>query len=65
KKNKIDLIMGTARLKAGNHVVVKGNDGTETVLQYKNVIIATGVPQIWEAKRAKSSKRCSDSVSKI
>src|SRR5262245_31772748 len=29
KKNKIDLVMGTGRLKPGNFVVVKGNDGSE------------------------------------
>lgn len=42
KKNKIDLLMGTARLKPGNFVVVRDAAGVEQSYQYKNVIIATG-----------------------
>lgn len=42
KKNKVDLIMGIAKLKPGNFVAVKGADGSEQAIMYKNVIIATG-----------------------
>ncbi len=42
KKNKIELVMGTAKLKPGNFIVVAGSDGVEKSIQYKNVIIATG-----------------------
>jgi dihydrolipoamide dehydrogenase len=42
KKNKIDLIMGTAKIKPGNFVVVKEADGKETPIMYKNLIVATG-----------------------
>ncbi|MBL7662209.1 dihydrolipoyl dehydrogenase [bacterium] len=42
KKNKVDLIPGTASLEAGNFVVVKDSAGKATSYSYKNVIIATG-----------------------
>lgn len=42
KKNKIDVLMGTGCLKAGNLVVVKDASGKETTISAKNVIIATG-----------------------
>ena len=42
KKNKVELIMGNGKLKAGNFVVVTDDKGTETAYSYKNVIIATG-----------------------
>ncbi len=42
KKNKVDLIMGTGRLKPGNVVTVAGEGGAEQSYNYKNVIIATG-----------------------
>nr|WP_198912375.1 dihydrolipoyl dehydrogenase [Parvularcula mediterranea] len=46
KKNKIEVIMGEARLKGANGsgpaVVVKGQDGKETTYQSKHTIIATG-----------------------
>ena len=42
KKNKIDVIMGTATVKAGKKVDVKGNDGKDTTLEAKHIIIATG-----------------------
>jgi dihydrolipoamide dehydrogenase len=41
KKNKIDVIAGFGRLVAANRVAVAG-DGGETVLETKNVLIATG-----------------------
>jgi dihydrolipoamide dehydrogenase len=42
KKNKIDVIMGTAKVKPGNKVEVKGADGTQQELTAKNIIVATG-----------------------
>ena len=46
KKNKIDVLMGEAKLKpvngSGPAVVVKGSDGKETTYQAKHKIIATG-----------------------
>ncbi|KCZ65691.1 dihydrolipoamide dehydrogenase [Hyphomonas sp. L-53-1-40] len=45
KKNKIDVIEGTARLEKGKpapKVVVKGKDGKEATFQAKHVMLATG-----------------------
>lgn len=42
KKNKIDVIMGTAKIKKGGIVEVKGNDGTTKEYQAKHTILATG-----------------------
>src|SRR5690606_1688667 len=45
KKNKIDVIEGTARLEKGApapKVIVKGKDGKDTSYQSKHVILATG-----------------------
>ncbi len=42
KKNKIDVIMGTAKVKAGKKVDVKAADGTTTTYEAKHIIIATG-----------------------
>ncbi len=42
KKNKIDVIMGTGKVKPGQKVEVKGNDGTQQELTGKHIIIATG-----------------------
>ncbi len=42
KKNKIDVIMGTATVKAGKKVDVKGTDGKTSSLEGKHIIIATG-----------------------
>ncbi len=42
KKNKIDVIMGTAKVKPGKKVEVKGTDGKTSVLEGKHLIIATG-----------------------
>lgn len=42
KKNKIDVIMGTGKVKPGNKVEVKAADGTQKELTAKNIIIATG-----------------------
>ena len=42
KKNKIKVIMGYGTLKAGKKVAVTNEDGTETVYEADNVIIATG-----------------------
>ncbi len=42
KKNKIDWLQGTGRLKDATHVVVKAQDGKETTLEAKNIILATG-----------------------
>ncbi|MGZ3864795.1 MAG: dihydrolipoyl dehydrogenase [Bacteroidia bacterium] len=42
KKNKIDVIMGTAKIKAGKKVDVKAADGKTTTYDAKHIIIATG-----------------------
>ncbi len=42
KKNNISVFMGSAKLTAGDRVVVTGADGQDTELQAKNIIIATG-----------------------
>jgi dihydrolipoamide dehydrogenase len=42
KKNKIDVIMGTATVKAGKKVEVKGADGKVSTVEAKHIIIATG-----------------------
>ena len=42
KKNKIDYIKGWGRIDGPGKVVVKAEDGSETVLETKNIVIATG-----------------------
>lgn len=42
KKNKIDVIMGTAKVKAGKKVEVTGADGKVSLVEGKHIIIATG-----------------------
>lgn len=42
KKNKIDVIMGTAKIKPGKKVDVKAADGKTTTYEGKHIIIATG-----------------------
>lgn len=42
KKNKIELILGTGKLRPGNVVAVTDKNGAETTIGYKNVIVATG-----------------------
>lgn len=42
KKNKIDVIMGTAKVKKGNKVEVKGADGSVKEYTSKHTILATG-----------------------
>ena len=42
KKNKIDVIMGFARLKAKGQVEVTKNDGGKETVEAKHIIIATG-----------------------
>ena len=42
KKNNIDVYMGEGRLVAKNQLSVKAEDGSEQVLEGKNIIIATG-----------------------
>ncbi len=42
KKNKIDVIMGTATVKPGKKVEVKDKDGKSNMLEAKHIIIATG-----------------------
>src|ERR1700761_1035497 len=42
KKNKVDVLMGAARIAGPGKVVVKPADGTETEHQAKNIVIATG-----------------------
>lgn len=42
KKNKIDVIMGTGKLKPGKKLEVTGADGKQQTLEAKHIIIATG-----------------------
>ncbi|WP_034691200.1 dihydrolipoyl dehydrogenase [Kaistella palustris] len=42
KKNKIDVIMGTAKVQKGKKVSVTGNDGKATEYSAEHIIIATG-----------------------
>lgn len=42
KKNKIEIIVGTGKIKAGKKVEVTAADGTKSTLDAKNIIIATG-----------------------
>jgi len=42
KKNKIDVINGTGKIKAGRKVEVTGADGSVSVFEAKHVILATG-----------------------
>ena len=42
KKNKIDLVTGEASIPAPGKVAVKAADGTKTVLEGANILIATG-----------------------
>eukprot|EP01035_Chromulina_nebulosa_P052488 gene52488-71589_t len=42
KKNKVEWIKGWGRIDGPGKVVVKAVDGAETVLETKNIIIATG-----------------------
>src|SRR5271165_3719288 len=42
RKNKIDWVKGAGRIAAPGKVVVKGEDGAETTLETKAIVIATG-----------------------
>ena len=42
KKNKVDYIKGWGRIAGPGKVAVKADDGTETVLEAANIVIATG-----------------------
>jgi len=42
KKNKVDYIKGWGRIAGTGQVVVKAQDGSETTLETKNIVIATG-----------------------
>jgi dihydrolipoamide dehydrogenase len=42
KKNKIDAFFGTARIAAAGQVEVTADDGSNQMLQTKNIVIATG-----------------------
>jgi dihydrolipoamide dehydrogenase len=42
KKNKVDWIKGWGRIAGPGKVAVKGEDGAETILEAKNIVIATG-----------------------
>jgi len=42
KKNKIEVIMGTAKVKPGNKIEVKGADGSQKEYTATNIIVATG-----------------------
>src|SRR6218665_2668193 len=42
KKNKVDYVKGWGRIAGPGKVVVKAEDGSETTLETKNIVIATG-----------------------
>ena len=42
KKNKVDVVFGTGTIVAAGKVAVKGNDGKDTTLETKAIVIATG-----------------------
>ena len=42
KKNKVDYVKGWGRIAGAGKVVVKAEDGSETTLETKNIVIATG-----------------------
>ena len=42
KKNKIDVVMGTGKLKKGNKLEVTGADGKKQDLEAKHIVVATG-----------------------
>jgi dihydrolipoamide dehydrogenase len=42
KKNKIDAFFGSARIAAAGQVEVKSEDGSNQILETKNIVIATG-----------------------
>lgn len=42
RKNKIEVLMGTASLEKGNKLVLADSTGKSTTYQYKDIIIATG-----------------------
>lgn len=42
KKNKVDYVKGWGRIDGAGKVVVKVEDGSETTLETKNIVIATG-----------------------
>ena len=43
KKNKVDYVKGFGKIAGPNAVQVKLNEGGETTLQSKNILIATGM----------------------
>lgn len=64
KKNKVDVISGSARMIGGGKVVVTASDGTESRYESENIILATGArprilpglevdkERIWSSKEA-------------
>jgi dihydrolipoamide dehydrogenase len=42
KKNKVDVHFGTGRIAAAGQVEVKGEDGSNEVLEGRNIVVATG-----------------------
>src|SRR5690606_38108898 len=42
KKNKIDVIMGTAKIKKGGQIEVKASDGASKTYTAKHTVLATG-----------------------
>jgi dihydrolipoamide dehydrogenase len=42
KKNKVDVHFGTGRIAAAGQVEVKGEDGSNEVLEARNIVVATG-----------------------
>lgn len=52
QKNKIDVYMGNAMLKSSSRIFISKDDGSEEMLEAKNIIVATGAysftPSVWE-----------------
>ena len=57
KKNKVDVFFGTGSFKDATHVSIIGNDQKETVIEGKNIIIATGSKPVTPASMGYDKKR--------
>lgn len=57
KKNKVDVFFGTGSFKDSTHIRILGNDNAETILEGKNIIIATGSKPVTPASMGYDKKR--------
>lgn len=57
KKNKVDVFFGTGSFKDPTHVRILSNDNVETIIEGKNVIIATGSKPVTPASMGYDKKR--------